>query len=345
MTTTTSDQVLILKGQEVSSLLNGQEQTLIEIVRHAYQAHATGASSLPHSTFLRFPQDEKNRIIALPAYLGEEFGVAGVKWVSSFPGNLNQGIDRASAVVILNSTQTGRPQAILEGSIISAKRTAASAALAAKVFHSNQQDTTLGVIGTGLINFEIVKSLVAGGPEFNSIVAFDINQARAEQFKQKCIDRFPQLDVRIETAIENVLKQCSLISFATTAARPYVNDLSMCPENATILHVSLRDLSPEVILASDNVADDIDHVCRAGTSIHLAEQLVGHRDFIRCNLADVLAGVEPVRKDGKPVVFSPFGLGVLDLAVGKHAYDFARERGLGTSIEQFLPVSWIEQSA
>jgi ornithine cyclodeaminase len=342
--TTTNDEVLILRGREVSSLLNGQEQALIEIVQRAYRAHATGASSLPHSTFLRFPQDESNRIIALPAYLGQEFGVAGVKWVSSFPGNLTRGIDRASAVVILNSPQTGRPQAILEGSIISAKRTAASAALAANVFHKGREGTNLGVIGTGLINFEIVKSLVAGGPEFQTIVAFDIDQARAEQFKQKCLDRFAQLDVRIETDIDEVLKQCSLISFATTAARPYVNDLSACPENTTILHVSLRDLSPEVILASDNVADDIDHVCRANTSLHLAEQIVGHREFIRCNLADVLAGVEPVRKDGKPIVFSPFGLGVLDLAVGKHAYDFALQHGLGTSIEQFLPVSWIEQN-
>jgi ornithine cyclodeaminase len=323
--------------------LNGQEQELIEIVRRAYQAHASGASSLPHSTFLRFPQDESNRIIALPAYLGQEFGVAGVKWVSSFPGNLNQGIDRASAVVILNSTQTGRPQAILEGSIISAKRTAASAALAARVFHNGGQRTNLGVVGTGLINFEIVKSLVAGGPRLQTIVAFDIDHERARQFKRKCLEHFRQIDVCIESDIDNVLKRCSLISFATTASRPYVADLSACPENTTILHVSLRDLAPEVILKSDNVADDIDHVCRANTSLHLAEQLAGHRDFIRCNLADVLGGVEPVR-NGKPVVFSPFGLGVLDLAVGKHAYDFALERGLGTSIGQFLPASWIEQN-
>lgn len=341
---TNNDQVLILRGHEMSSLLNGQEKTLIEIVRRAYRAHATGSSSLPHSTFLRFPEDASNRIIALPAYLGQEFGVAGIKWVSSFPGNLTQGIERASAVVILNSPQTGRPQAILEGSIISAKRTAASAALAAKVFHEPRQHTDLGIIGTGLINFEIVKSLIAGGPEFQTIVAFDIDRARTEQFKQKCLDTFAQLDVRIANDIDDVLRQCSLISFATTAARPYVNDLSACPENTTILHVSLRDLSPEVILASDNVADDIDHACRANTSLHLAEQLVGHREFIRCNLADVLAGVEPVRKNGKPIVFSPFGLGVLDLAVGKHAYDFALERGLGTSIEQFLPMSWIEQN-
>lgn len=343
MSITIQDEVLILRGSEVSSLLNGQEQALIEIVEQAYLTHASGASSLPHSTFLRFPRDESNRIIALPAYLGEAFGVAGVKWVSSFPGNLTQGLDRASAVVILNSPQTGRPQAILEGSIISAKRTAASAALAAKVFHDGRRRTNLGVIGTGLINFEIVKSLVAGGPEFQSIVTFDINRERAEQFKRKCLAKFG-MDVRVETDLNNVLKDCSLISFATTAARPYVADLSACQENTTILHVSLRDLSPEAILMSDNVADDIDHVCRANTSLHLAEQLVGHRAFIRCNLADVLTGVEPVRKDGKPLVFNPFGLGVLDLAVGKLVYDFALEYGLGTSIGQFLPASWIEQN-
>jgi len=344
MSMTIQDEVLILRGSEVSSLLNGQEQALIEIVQQAYLTHASGASSLPHSTFLRVPRDDGNRIIALPAYLGQEFGVAGVKWVSSFPGNLTQGLDRASAVVILNSPQTGRPQAILEGSIISAKRTAASAALAAKVFHDSRRRTNLGVIGTGLINFEIVKSLVAGGLEFESIVTFDINRERAEQFNRKCLAKFGQMDVRLESDINNVLNDCSLISFATTAARPYVADLSACPENTTILHVSLRDLSPEAILMSDNVADDIDHVCRANTSLHLAEQLVGHRGFIRCNLADVLVGVEPVRENGKPLVFSPFGLGVLDLAVGKHVYDFALERGLGTSIGQFLPASWIEQN-
>ena len=81
-----------------------------------------------------------------------------MKWVSSFPANMGRGIDRASAVVILNSPLTGRPEAILEGSIISAKRTAASAALAVKVFHQAEDNGSVGIIGTGLINFEIVKN-------------------------------------------------------------------------------------------------------------------------------------------------------------------------------------------
>ncbi|MFY9622111.1 MAG: 2,3-diaminopropionate biosynthesis protein SbnB [Pyrinomonadaceae bacterium] len=337
-------EILILKGHEISSLLNGQEKALIDIVKKAYIAHAQGDSSLPHSTFVHFPDDESNRIIALPAYLGQEFGVAGVKWVSSFPRNRDRGMDRASAVLILNSPVTGRPEAIIEGSIISAKRTAASAALAAQYFHNSDDHSPVGIIGAGLINFEIVKSLRVACPEMQTFMVFDIVNARAVQFKNKCLDTFHQVEICTETDINTVLKKCRLISFATTASKPYLSDLSACPPDTTILHISLRDLSPEVILSCDNVADDVSHVCRANTSLHLAEQLVGHRDFIRCNLADILLGLAPVRaKAGQTVVFSPFGLGVLDLAVGEHVCELARQRMMGTFIGEFFPASWIER--
>jgi ornithine cyclodeaminase len=70
----------------------------------------------------------------------------------------------------------------------------------------------------------------------------------------------------------------------------------------------------------------------------LAEQLTGGRDFVRCALADILTGKEPPRRDsGGIVVFSPFGLGVLDMAVAKFVYELALKRGMGTVIESFLP--------
>jgi ornithine cyclodeaminase len=83
--------------------------------------------------------------------------------------------------------------------------------------------------------------------------------------------------------------------------------------------VSLRDLAPEILLASTNIVDDIDHCLKENTSPHLAERLSGNRAFLHGTLGDVMAGREVPTE--RSLVFSPFGLGVLDLAVGKYVYD------------------------
>ena len=93
-----------------------------------------------------------------------------------------------------------------------------------------------------------------------------------------------------------------------------------------MLHISLRDLAPEIVLAAANVVDDVEHCLKADTSTHLAEQAVGHRSFIDGTLYDVISGKVSL-PDDRPVIFSPFGLGVLDLAVGKHVYDRVQESG------------------
>jgi 2,3-diaminopropionate biosynthesis protein SbnB len=337
---------LILKGSEVLALLRERELELIQTVRKAYETFAQEDVSLPYSQFLNFPNAPKNRIIALPAYLGGDFAAAGIKWVASFPDNLAIGLDRASAVLILNSTVTGRPQAIIEGSIINAKRTAASAALAAYCLQASHKATVAGFLGCGLINFEIARFLLAICPEINSLMICDSDSARAEQFKTKCRDTFAGVEVNVVKDAPTLLKSTELISMATTAAVPHIFDLSDCAPGSTILHISLRDLSPEVILSCDNIVDDIDHVCRAQTSVHLAEQYVGNRDFIRCTLAEILLGKSPPRGDSRGVaVFSPFGMGVLDIAVGKLVCELALEKGAGMIIESFLPEPWVAEKS
>jgi ornithine cyclodeaminase len=334
--------LLILRGGEIADLLSGRELDVIDAVGRAYLAHARGASSLPHSTFLRFPEDDLNRIIALPAYLGDGgdgFGVAGLKWVASFPGNVKKGLARASAVLILNNAATGLPEAILESSLINARRTAASAALAARELRrgrEGRETADAGLIGTGVINFETARFLLHTVPGLARFHVYDLDRERAESFAARLAQEVSR-EVRVAEAPEEVLRTCPLVAFATTAVRPHVADLAACPPGATILHTSLRDLTAEVILAADNVVDDPDHVSRAQTSIHLAEQQTGDRGFIRCTLADLLAGTAPPKKDENAVtIFSPFGLGVLDLAVGQLVRDRALETGRGTVIESFL---------
>jgi N-[(2S)-2-amino-2-carboxyethyl]-L-glutamate dehydrogenase len=343
------DDILILGGSDINSLLAGRELELINAVRMAYETHARGESSLPHSTFLRFPDNQRDRIIALPAYLGGKWEVAGIKWVASFPGNLERGMDRASALVVLNSSRTGRPEAILEGSIISAQRTAASAALATQYLHRDNvydvdRANQVGMIGCGLINFEIARFLLAAQPAIEQLVVYDLDSARAAQFKRKCQKVLGELEVEIVENLEAVLERSALISIATTAVKPYIDDLSKISRGSTILHISLRDLSPEVILSGDNVVDDIEHICRTQTSVHLTEQLTGNRDFIRCTLADILSGRTSARKDpNNLVVFSPFGLGGLDLAVSKLVRDLGLKQNRGRVIRSFLPEPWADQ--
>lgn len=337
--------IMILTGSDVLTLLSGMERDIIEAVRAAYEAHGRGQSSLPPSIFLRFPNDQTNRIIALPAHLGGEFGTAGIKWVSSFPGNLDQGMDRAAALIILNSVTTGRPQVMLEGSIISAKRTAASAALAAHALHGDHHARSVGIVGCGLINFEIQRFLLSVFPAIKTLYLYDLKPERAEQFKQTCEETFKGVTAEIVADLQALFRTSSLISLATTASHPYISDLSGLAPGSTILHVSLRDLMPEIILSCDNIVDDVDHVCRAQTSIHLAEQLVGTREFIRCTIADVTSGAAPAKKDPKSItVFSPFGLGVLDLAVAELVYKRAVKEGKGILIESFLPTPWLQRT-
>jgi ornithine cyclodeaminase len=336
---------MILKGSEVESLLQGQERSLLHVVKLAYEAHRRGQSFLPQSTFLRFPGDEVSRIIALPAYLESEYGVAGIKWISSFPSNLEKGIERASGVLVLNCVNTGRPLVMMECSIVSAKRTAASAALAALTLHQDRTIQSVGIIGCGLINFEIVRFLLSIFPSIKTLYSYDLSPERADQFNRICQNSFESLRTEVVKDLPSLLRTSTLISIATTAIQPYINDLSGLPPGSTVLHVSLRDLAPEIIVSCDNVVDDIDHVCRAQTSVHLAEQQTGTRDFIRCTIADVTSGASPARREPDRITaFSPFGLGVLDLAVGEFVYRRALAEKTGTLIDSFQPAAWFQRA-
>jgi N-[(2S)-2-amino-2-carboxyethyl]-L-glutamate dehydrogenase len=117
-----------------------------------------------------------------------------------------------------------------------------------------------------------------------------------------------------------LIRASDLVIFATIAGQPHITDPSWFTHNPLVLHISLRDLTPQILLTATNIVDDIDHCLKADTSPHLAEQLTGNRDFLAGTLNDVITGHTTIPPD-QPTIFSPFGLGVLDLAVGKYVYD------------------------
>jgi ornithine cyclodeaminase len=329
--------VTVIGAAAIEGVLKGREKQVLATVRRAYETHARGASSLPHSSFLRFPDSDKDRIICLPAYLGDHYQLAGVKWIASIPDNVGRGMERASAVIILNDRLTGRPTAMMEGSIISKQRTAASAALASTVLAAGEPDT-IGFVGCGPINTEIARFLATTWPKVRRFIAFDLDPDRAEVFGEALLAQMPDVQFTVAAGLEALLEECPMVSFATTTIQPYVDDLDACPAGATLLHVSLRDLSTSAIVSNCNIVDDLDHVNRAATSIHLASEITGNTDFIHGSLGDLLLGklTMPVR-DQRKMVFSPFGLGVLDLAVADLVQKEIAAGGGGTRVESFLP--------
>ena len=332
-----NNDVLIIGAPDVQAALTGREEDVLDAVKRAYETHARGASSLPHSSFLRFPDSDKDRIICLPAYLGGDYQLAGVKWIASMPGNVANGMERASAVMILNDRATGRPRAVIEGSIISKQRTAASAALASRVL-APCEPTAIGFVGCGPINAAVAQFLAISWPNVKRLIAFDLDPARAEAFGEALLKQRPELDFELASSLQDLLSECPMVSFCTTAITPYVHDLDACPPGATILHVSLRDLKAGVILSNHNIVDDLDHVNRAATSIHLASEQEGHTNFVHSSLGDILLGnADLPERDDRKMIFTPFGLGILDLAVADIVMKALAKDGGGTLVESFLP--------
>lgn len=325
----------VISGAQVHRVLHGQEKRVVDIVEAAYRLHGEGDTVNPPSYFLRFPDDPASRIIALPASVGGELAVHGVKWISSFPANVASGLPRASAVLILNDRATGYPIACLESSIVSAARTAASAALAADWLSRDRgRPARVGFVGTGLIARYIHTYLAGTGWSFDEVGVHDLSADSAEGFRSY-LDDSAGGAVKVHGSAESLIRSSDLVVFATIAGTPHITDPSWFDHNPLVLHVSLRDLSPEVVLASANLVDDVEHCLKANTSVHLAEQLTGDRAFLSGTLHDVMTGAVRPPAD-RPVVFSPFGLGVLDLAVGKHVYDEVSRAGDLAVVEDFF---------
>ena len=323
----------VIPGAVIKDILERQAHNMVARIEQVYLQHHDGQTLNPDSYFLRFPQQPANRIIALPASLEGEDPVAGIKWISSFPGNVAQQKPRASAVVILNDRETGYPYACLEGAQISAVRTAASAVSGAYWLNGQSRKAgSVGFIGAGVIARNIARMLAVEGWEIAQAIVHDFDDASALALKG-----FVE-NADLCTARTGSLKDAlaaDLVIFATTAGEPYVAPPVTFRAGQIVLNISLRDIAPQLLLAANNLCDDVEHCMKANTSPHLAEQLTGSRAFMNGTLAGLIRG-EVQLDPNKPSIFSPFGLGVLDLALSKYVVDTALAESRAVAIDSFF---------
>jgi ornithine cyclodeaminase len=324
----------VVTGPIVKRVIAANREQVFDTVEAAYRLHDSGKTLNPNSYFLRYPDNPGARIIALPAHIGGAVQKSGIKWISSFPENRSNNLARASAVLILNDATTGYPLACIEASLISATRTAASAALAAEHISPNPLAGTLGVIGTGVIARTTIEWLLFRGWKFQKINLYDLDRKESEHFRRWLADQH-NLQAVVKDRFEDAISDSSLILFTTTTLGPYLADEKLFEHAPTVLHLSLRDLCVNVILSAQNIVDDVDHCLREKTSLHLTELATGNREFVSGSLVDVLEKKFKLDHQ-RPRIFSPFGLGVLDLAVGNFVLEAAKSSGDAIPLPDFF---------
>jgi N-[(2S)-2-amino-2-carboxyethyl]-L-glutamate dehydrogenase len=319
----------VVSGKTVQEILDRFPELALQSVEQAYLAHHDKKTINPDSCFLRFSESQ-NRIIALPAYIASDIRVAGIKWIASFPSNINDSLPRASAVLILNDLETGYPFACLEGAVLSAARTAASAVLGAYWINQKKRFAhSISFIGAGIIGRSIFETFLIDGRQFDRILVHDIDHKSSEAFVNHI--RYRQ---RVAKSVsQEAALSSTILVFATNAGVPYITATSF-NQSQIILNISLRDIGVDSILSANNVFDDVEHCLKANTSPHLAELKSGGRQFVTGTLAQLMRNQISLDPH-KSTIYSPFGMGILDLTLGKAIYDIAIAEGYAMTIPNF----------
>lgn len=332
----------VVTASVISDILNNSAEALYKIIKDCYIMHDEEGDLMGPSGFLFFPHRPEARIIGLSAAIKPDqknfSEIAGMKWIASYPKNTLKNLPRASAVIVLNHPETGFPMVCLEGSLISAARTALSAVTGAEYLYSHEKIcSSLGIIGNGFIAKNILKYLILLNWELKEIHLYDTFSGASKLFNQyaKSLGDFK---VIIHNSVDNVIQSSDLIVFATTERTPNISNLDLFKHKPCILHISLRDLSTNIILNAINVVDDIEHILTAKTSVHLTyEENKQNKSFIHASIGQVLAGTQSIPKE-RSIIYSPMGLGILDIAVGQFVYQQSLKSNQFIDIKSFFPI-------
>jgi N-[(2S)-2-amino-2-carboxyethyl]-L-glutamate dehydrogenase len=304
---------------------------LVDSIAHVITLMGTGDYTQPLKPYLRF-KNQRNRIIAMPAYVGAPFGIAGIKWIASFPGNILRHIPRAHSVTILNDEATGKPVSVINTALISGIRTAAvSGYVTGKYLEAVQQagkTYNVGIIGLGPIgqlHLQMMTSLL--GHSMGYIYLYDIRSVD-EAFLQA----LPYRDkIIVAKDWMQVFNAADILVTCTVANERYIN--APPKKGALYLNVSLRDFGLDFIQQADLIiVDDWLEVCREDTDIERAHKSLG---LVKEQVKELIAFNEGnILKDAKDasIMFNPMGMGVFDIAIAKYYHDLACKIDAGVEL-------------
>ncbi|MEG4146084.1 hypothetical protein [Microcoleus sp. Pol12B5] len=307
----------------------------VESTKYSFLMHGHQECVLPPKTIFALPlsQSPIDRMAVLPAYVGGTVNFCGVKWLGSSSRNENLGLPRASATILLNCPLTGRLIAILEGSTISAMRTAAVACIAVEYTRPNPY--SLGCIGIGKIGQLTVDSLLCKFPTIKDVNIYGRSKEKLNAVTKILREKHPRCVFSQSTEIKSITLQSEVLILSSTSAKPIIK-IDSIPDDVLILNLSLRDADESVFLNCDYIIiDDWQECCRRGKVIYaLVKNGLLSKSDIYSDLGRLVAGIDaiPSKRPSRTMVFAA-GLSIHDIAFASLLYQRSIDKNIGTLLE------------
>jgi N-[(2S)-2-amino-2-carboxyethyl]-L-glutamate dehydrogenase len=305
----------VIFADAVDNLIGKDPKLVKEWVRESFHKHYKGEFIQPQKTYLNVSSNPYDRAIALPASLTGNDAATGIKWIGSHSDNVKKGFERASAVIILNNTETMAPDTVVEGSTISTMRTFAVTLLSFDKFLKD--GANVGLIGMGKLGRLHAQFLGKLYPSINSIHCY------SETADSKDCEQYPKVK-KVDT-LQELLDKSDVIVTNSRAQQPYIASKDLRRDTSLIVNISLMDFSLDVMTGSNHLIVDDWHqntqakkVFRTGV-----DSGVITRDKVE-EFGEALFGA--TQHKGR-IFVNPLGMGLEDIYVASKI----KQRLLGTT--------------
>ncbi len=322
-----------------------------------------------HGIMLEFPKKSNiegfpindgadRRFIAMPAYLGGKFHVAGCKWYGSNGNNRRMGIPRSNLMFILNDVETGAPLAFMAANLLSSARTGAMPGLATKLL-AKKDSKVLTMLGAGPIAKSCFRAIMTNMKNIDTV------KIKAGSLKSKTA---AQLKEYIEKYYKNIKKViiCETLEEAVRGSDIISESVSVKPgqyptykkewfkPGATLIATSFFDMDKRELIGIRKVVDNWKMYeeygiedqegydengfrnatgCMGEEFYYMVEDKLITRDSID-SLGEIIRGKKPARTSDDEVIFVAIeGMPIEDVAWGHEVYLTAKEKGIGQQLK------------
>ena len=298
---------------------------IIKALEDAFREKGEGRVEMPPKPGIH-PGQGDNFIHAMPAYI-PALKSAGVKWVSGFPENYKRGLPYITGLLILNDVETGLPISVMDCAWITAMRTGAATAVAAR-YLARPESTAVGVLGCGVQGRTNVEALRVLFP-LEQVIAYDVNAEAALTYAKEMKERFG-LKVTVVNKPQEAVTGCDIVVTAgPILKKPHRTiQAGWLDEGA---FASLVDFDsywhPDAMKETTKFCTDdlsqLNHYRGAGYFQEIPA--------VYADLGELVAGKKPGRTTPKErTMAANLGLAMDDMATAPLILKRAMEKGIGT---------------